>query len=80
MMIRSKTKSLYRVHVFSFISLWAKLTLKACTSEANSPFWPEIELDQDFMPVLVFCKCEQDPIKTEGAIVSTIFFPGLKGS
>ena len=29
-----------------------------------------MELVQDFMPVLVVCKFEDDPIKSEGAIVS----------
>ena len=38
-----------------------------------------MELVQDFMPVLVVSKFEEDPTKTEGAIVSTIFFPVLKG-
>ena len=36
-----------------------------------------MELVQDFMPVLVICKLEEDPIKIEGAIVSTTFFPAL---
>ena len=31
------------------------------------------------MPVLIICKFEEDPIKIEGAIVSTTFFPTLKG-
>ena len=33
-----------------------------------------MKLIQDFMPVLVICKFEEDPIKTEDTIVSTIFF------
>ena len=41
---------------------------------------PEMELVHDFMPVLVIGKLEEDPIKAEGAIVSTAFFPTLKGS
>ena len=44
-----------------------------CNSEANSPNWPEIELVQDGMPVLVTCKFVKDPIKTEVAVVSTTF-------
>ena len=31
------------------------------------------------MPVLVICKYEQDPIKTEGAIMSTTFFYSAQG-
>ena len=33
-----------------------------------------MELVQDFMPVLVICKFEEGPIKTEGDMVSTTFF------
>ena len=51
---------------------------KACNSEVNSPLWPEMVLVQDFMPVLVVCKFEEDPIKTEGAIMS-IFFSSAQG-
>ena len=32
---------------------------------------------QDFMPVLVICKFEEEPIKTEGAMMST--FSGTQG-
>ena len=38
-----------------------------------------MELVQDFKPVLVICKFEEDLIKTEGAILSITFFPALKG-
>ena len=41
--------------------------------------WPEMELVQGFMPDNVTCKFEEDPIKSEGAIVSTTFFPAVKG-
>ena len=34
---------------------------------------------QYFMPVLVTCKFDDDPIKNTGAIVSTAFLPALKG-
>ena len=65
MTIRSKW-GCYCVHkIFSIISLWKNISaLKA-----------EIEFVQDFMPVLVICKFEEDPIKTEGAIMSTTFSP-----
>ena len=36
--------------------------------------WPEIELVQDFMSVLVTCKCDEDPIKSEGNIHITQYF------
>ena len=45
----------------------------ACNFEANSPIWPEVELFQAFMLILIICKFIKDPIKTEGAIVSNIF-------
>ena len=32
---------------------------RACDSKANSPIWREMELAQDFMPVLVICKFEE---------------------
>ena len=47
---------------------------RVCNSDANSPIWPEMEFVQDFMLVLIICKFEEDPIKIEGAIVSTTFF------
>ena len=43
------------------------------------PLWLEMQLVQAFMPVLVICKFEEDPLKTEGAIVSTIFFSSAQG-
>ena len=33
-----------------------------------------MELLQNFIPVLIICKFEEDPIKTEGAMASTTFF------
>ena len=39
------------------------------------PIWPNFELIQDVMNVLVTCKYEEDPIKNEGARVLTIFSP-----
>ena len=46
----------------------------------NDPIQPGIELDRDFMPVLVICKNEGDPKKEkkiEAARVMTRFFPML---
>ena len=45
----------------------------------NSPLLPEMELLQDLMPVVIISKFEEDPIKIEGAMVSTTLFPALKG-
>ena len=39
-----------------------------------------MELIQDFMQVLDICKFEEDPIKTEGAMVSTTSFRCLRAS
>ena len=41
--------------------------------------WLELKLIQYFMPVLVTCKFDDDPIKNTGAIVSTTFLSALKG-
>ena len=37
--------------------------------------WSKLELIQAFMIVLVICKNEDNPIKNEGARVSTTFLP-----
>ena len=50
----------------------------ASNSEANSLIWPDIELVQDFTPVLVICMFDEDPIKNEWAITLK-FFLALKG-
>ena len=41
--------------------------------------WLEFKLIQYFMPVLITCKFDNDPIKNTGAIVSTTFLPAFKG-
>ena len=43
-----------------------------CNSEPNSLVWPESELVQHFMPLLVICKFEENPIKNEDIIAETI--------
>ena len=40
--------------------------------------WLEFKLIQYFMPVLVICKFDDDPIKNTGATVSTTFLSALK--
>ena len=44
-------------------------------SAVLGPIWPNFELVQDVMDVLVTCKYEEDPIKNEGARVDTAFSP-----
>ena len=46
---------------------------RASNSKVDGLFWPE--LIQDFMAVLVTCKIDEDPIKSEVAIVRTTFSP-----
>ena len=41
--------------------------------------WLEFKLIQYFMPVLVTCKFDDDPIKHTGAVMSTTFLSALKG-
>ena len=43
----------------------------ASNSKGNIPIWPEFQLRRKFMPVLVTCKFDEDPIKTEGNIDRT---------
>ena len=45
----------------------------ASNLKVNNPIWSEIEFLRDLMPVLIW-KFEENPIKTEGAIVSTTLF------
>ena len=37
----------------------------ASNSKVDSPIWPEFELIQDVMAVLVTCKIDEHPIKSE---------------
>ena len=47
---------------------------RAANSAVHGRIWPNFELVQDFMAVLVTCKNEEDPIKNEGARVFTTFY------
>ena len=40
---------------------------RAANSAVLGPIWPNFELVQDVMNVLVTCEYEEDPIKNEGA-------------
>ena len=46
---------------------------RAAYSTVLGPIWPNFELVQDVMVVLVTCKNERDLIKNEGAIVLTSY-------
>ena len=47
------------------------LCLKAGNSHYNSHNWAKMELVRGFMPVFVFCKFDEDPIKNELAVIRT---------
>ena len=72
MMIRSKIKLLSCPQYFLHYKYMGKF-FDACNSEANSPLWLQMELLQDFMPILVICKYAEDPIKTESAMCPQYF-------
>ena len=47
---------------------------RAANSAVLGPIWPNFELVQDVMDVLVTCKYEEDPIQNEGARVVTTLY------
>ena len=47
---------------------------RAANSAVLGPIWPKFELVRDVMDVLVTCKYEEDPIKSEGARMVTTFY------
>ena len=51
------------------------LESRAANSAVLGSIWPNFELVRDVMDVLINCKYEEDPIKTEGARVVTTFSP-----
>ena len=56
----------YHVHnIFSIINVWENVSMLKGMYEPKSLVWPESELIQDFMSVLVTCKFYDDPIKNE---------------
>ena len=67
-MIYSKMKELECSQDFSRRS-------RAANSAVLDPIWPNFELVQDVINVLVTCKYEEDPIKNEGARVDITFSP-----
>ena len=48
---------------------------RAANSEVLGQFWLNFELVREVIDVLVTCKYEEDPIKSEGARVFTTFSP-----
>ena len=46
---------------------------RGSNSNANIPKWPEFKFHRDFMPVLVTCKFDEDPIKIECTIEYGLF-------
>ena len=47
--------------------------LRGSNSKANIPIWLEFKFHRDFMPVLVTCKFDEEPIKIEGTIGYGLF-------
>ena len=64
--------------VTTFLQLYVYGDFSKCSRAANSlvlhRILPNFEPIQDFMGVLVACKNEEDPIKSEGARVVTTLF------
>ena len=76
-MIDSKMKELECSQDFSHyksMGIFSRRS-KAANSAVLGPIWPNFELVRDVMDVLVTCKCEEDPIKSESARVVTTFSP-----
>ena len=43
-----------------------------CAQGLNHLIWPKFEFIQDFMPILVTCKFDENPIKNDEAIDRTV--------
>ena len=73
----------------SFIMIWLKLNTlpdtrinigffwhsRASNSNINILIWPKFKLNPDFMPALIICKFDDDPMKTEHDRLETVSFP-----
>ena len=67
--IRLKTtEKKWRHHFFPIITL-------SVTMETSGWIWPNFELIQALMYVIITCKYEKDPIKNSSEKVETSFFP-----
>ena len=66
--------SRYPLDIFSIISLWENFSWsRESNSKLNSPISPKFELRWDFMPVLIICKFDEDPVKKEDYRLDNIF-------
>ena len=76
-MIESKMKELECSQDFSHYKSMGIFSSRsmAANSAVLCPIWPNFELVRDVIDVLVTCKYEEDPIKSEGARVDTTFSP-----
>ena len=76
MMIRSKINELAWNQHFPIISLWGFFwRSRAANSVVCGQIWPNYQLIQALMYVIVTCKYEKDPIKNSRENVATPFFP-----
>ena len=73
-MINSKMKELECSQDFSHYKDFPRHS-RAANSAVLGPIWPNFELVQDVIGVLVTCKYEEDAIKNEGARVLITFSP-----
>ena len=74
MRIESKIKELECSQDSPIISLWGfSRRSRRANSAVLGPIWPNFELFRDVVDVLVTCKYEEDPIKSEGVRVFTRF-------
>ena len=65
----------WRHHDLHYKDLWGKNSaLKGANSKVYNPIRPKFELGQAFMPVLVTCKFDKDPIKGDWEKLDTSFF------
>ena len=71
-MIKSKMKEL---ECSQDLSHYKSMGIFPANSAVLGPIWPNFDLVQDVLDVLVTCKYEEDPIKNEGARVFTTFSP-----
>ena len=72
-----KTEGAIVSTTFSLLEVYGENFRQSRANNSNSPIRPKIELVPNFMPVLVTCKFEDDPIKTEG-VSCPQHFPNCK--
>ena len=85
--VASFKKSLWSLILYSFvhdlIHVFSPGVKNRCSrannSKVNNPIRPKFELVRAFMPVLITCKFDKDPIKGDWEKLETSFFSPLKG-